>query len=353
MKDPRDPDSQRRYKALGWTWERGKGDTGRGLIVAFSPDGVRWMDYPGNPVVPGGREVADVPTMLGWDDRLKKYVYYPRPGLDFSQQWSDLRTSKKNPAEPPEVPFRCIGFSESDDFVHWSPTRAMLAPDRHDRVDYQYYQITAAPYGEYYICFLAMYETHEQSFEIFLLTSRDGFTWTWADRRVPFLGRGEVGSYDAGYMTPNGPIRYDGQIWIFYGAYSGAHSLETSPRLGPDIYSIALATMPADRWLGLLAGPNRATVLTKPVRFAGTRFLADIDASLPFDTDSEPRVRAALLDGAGHPLERFAFENSRVIEKSGMQEIAWANASLPSLAGKPIRIRFELYNAALYGFQFA
>ena len=33
--------------------------------------------------------------------------------------------------------FRSIGYSESDDFIHWSPTRLMLEVDAEDRVDFQ------------------------------------------------------------------------------------------------------------------------------------------------------------------------------------------------------------------------
>ena len=52
----------------------------RGASVAFSPDGIHWVEHPGNPVVRKGRDIADSPTMLGWDARREKYVYYPRPG---------------------------------------------------------------------------------------------------------------------------------------------------------------------------------------------------------------------------------------------------------------------------------
>ena len=39
------------------------------------------------------------------------------------------------------------------------------------------------------------------------------------DRKQHFLDDllvGEIGSYDAGYMMPSGPILHDGQIWIYY-----------------------------------------------------------------------------------------------------------------------------------------
>src|SRR5205085_6501658 len=73
IKDPHDPDPQRRYKAMGELDPPPANQSG-GVSVAFSPDGVRWTRYPGNPVVHHGLNLADAPTMLGWDHKIKKYV---------------------------------------------------------------------------------------------------------------------------------------------------------------------------------------------------------------------------------------------------------------------------------------
>src|SRR5262245_34780421 len=44
FKDPQDPDPARRYKAMGEI----EGREASGAAVAFSPDGLRWTEYPGN-----------------------------------------------------------------------------------------------------------------------------------------------------------------------------------------------------------------------------------------------------------------------------------------------------------------
>ncbi|PYV08417.1 MAG: hypothetical protein DMG07_25890 [Acidobacteria bacterium] len=346
IKDPHDPDPQRRYKAMGEL--EGTRTVKGGCAVAFSPDGLRWRVQPGNPVVPKGPDIADAPTMLGWDPRIRKYVYYPRPGHPVAREINGIGAHRH---------IRTVGYSTSDDFVHWSPTKLMLAPDEEDRVDSQYMQFTAGIEGDFYVGFLMVHQTHEQTWDTFLLSSRDGFHWNWIDRRVPFLGRGEVGSYDAGYMTPSGPIVHGGQIWIYYGAFSGAHSY-LSNKLGDDIMSVALATLPADRYLGLLAGPDRATLVTRPITFQGARLMVDLDASLPMQQTADGRgfdeceVRAALADQSGGPIEGFTVERSQPLRKSGVQEMTWSGARVGQLEGKPVRIRFELRNAALYSVQF-
>jgi len=239
MKDLKESDPQKRYKAMGENEVKGNS----GLAVAFSPDGLHWTEHPGNSVVRKGRDIADSPTMLGWDDRIRKYVYYPRPGPPLATR-IDGRGYHESPdrVNLNEGQLRTIGYSTSDDFIHWSPTELMLAPDDFDRVDFQYYQMTTARDGDHYIGLMHMLQTHEQTFDIYLLTSRDGFRWNWIHRELPFLRRGEPGTFDDGYLTPSGPIVHQGQIWIYYGAYSGSHSVEPN-KLGANRMTIGLAKL--------------------------------------------------------------------------------------------------------------
>ena len=76
FKDNKETDPQKRYKAMGEV----EGSERNGTAVAFSPDGLNWTEFADNPVVLKGRDIADCPTFLGWDPRIQKYVYYPRPG---------------------------------------------------------------------------------------------------------------------------------------------------------------------------------------------------------------------------------------------------------------------------------
>ncbi|NIA28308.1 MAG: hypothetical protein GWP06_00170 [Actinobacteria bacterium] len=52
IKDGGDPDPARRYKMIWWDFPLGdEGYRDDGMCVAFSPDGIRWTKYPGNPVL--------------------------------------------------------------------------------------------------------------------------------------------------------------------------------------------------------------------------------------------------------------------------------------------------------------
>ena len=80
IEDPRDPDSDRLYKSLFFEARdpAGTPNMGDGVSVAFSPDGLRWTKYHGNPVI---TRSSDSHTLLGWDDLHGKYVSFARPSV--------------------------------------------------------------------------------------------------------------------------------------------------------------------------------------------------------------------------------------------------------------------------------
>ena len=73
--------------------------------VAFSPDGIHWTKYAGNPV---RKDPTDLHNLLGWDDRYGKYVAYIRPDLS--------RTDN----------IRTVGRSVSEDFINWTESEIVL-----------------------------------------------------------------------------------------------------------------------------------------------------------------------------------------------------------------------------------
>jgi hypothetical protein len=351
IKDPHDPDPARRYKALGEMEGVGGANTNGGVSVAFSPDGLRWTHHPGNPVLRHGRDLGDAPTMLGWDPRIRKYVGFFRPGHPLAPEIYGGGLDHRH--------IRTYGYSTSPDFINWTPTEPMLTPDYADRDDAQYMQFTAGIDGEFYLGFNQIYLTQEHVWDVFLMSSRDGFHWNWIERNVPWIPRGEVGSYDAGFMTPSGPIIHDGKAWIYYCGYSGAHS-ENRGRFGDCVMSIALATLPQDRWMGLMAGPYRGTLVTHPVVFQGNKLYIDIEASTGMQTAQKSgklrfdncHFRAALEGPSGGTIEGFTIERSKVLQESGRQEMTWSDSDLSKLAGQPVRLRCEYRNAVFYSFQF-
>ena len=111
--DPHDPDPDRCYKSLFYESRDADGTSneGDGVSVAFSPDGLHWTKYSGNPVI---TRASDSHTLLGWDELHRQYVVYCRPSLHEGNE------------------IRRIGRSVSDDFIHWTDPEEILEPDEQD-----------------------------------------------------------------------------------------------------------------------------------------------------------------------------------------------------------------------------
>ena len=145
------------------------------------------------------------------------------------------------------------------------------------------------------------------------------------------------------------------------------HRPTINSRPGPnDQTTIALAMLPADRFMALVAGPHQGTLLTRPVTFAGTRLMIDMEGSVPVDLERAQagpaqafvrsfdgaEVRVGLFDQSGGAIEGFSPDRCEPLFAGGMREVKWPGAALSKLRGRLVRLRFELRNAGLYGFQF-
>ena len=108
-----DPNSEHRFKAVWWGGRKDDSQKDGWLLghcVGFSPDGLRWTEYPDNPVWPGDAEVA-VP--FGQERRSGNFVIY------CSADGYGMRVTAR---------------SESDDFVHWDlPPKLVFQSDDADQ----------------------------------------------------------------------------------------------------------------------------------------------------------------------------------------------------------------------------
>ena len=124
LKDAAERDAERRFKLLYWT------SAGDGIHAAFSEDGVRWRPWEDNPVVPR-RATGDTFSVMR-DPASGEYWLYHK-----------TRT--------PARPIRMISRMVSEDFLHWSGTRRLLAPDAFDPPDTQFYGLSAFPHAGQYL----------------------------------------------------------------------------------------------------------------------------------------------------------------------------------------------------------
>jgi len=93
IKTPHDPDPQRRYKGFGELEPKGQGEK-HGACVAFSPDGIHWTRYEGNPVIKKGPDFQTVRTLWGGTLGLKNYTIAEQEEYKQAIEFDRLRELK-------------------------------------------------------------------------------------------------------------------------------------------------------------------------------------------------------------------------------------------------------------------
>ncbi len=82
--------------------------------------------------------------------------------------------------------------------------------------------------------------------------------------------------------------------------------------------------------------------------FAGNQLVLNVS------TSAAGSVRVEIQDVEGHPLPGFAVADCHEVYGDDLQRtVAWrGNPDLGRLAGKPVRLQFEVRDADLYSFRF-
>ena len=368
--DEHDPDPARRYKTLSWDfgpshtpeaipagYYRPSGDAeykkGRplGMSVAFSPDGLHWTPYAGNPVVEGPTHVGDTNFALGWDPHYQKYIAYPRPSYAAS---GGIRT---------------IGFSTSDDFIDWTPVEIILRPDSEDAISDEFYGMPVTSYEGKYVGFLWIYHNSpnpvlvkspnlenekgsQQTLDTQLTYSGDGKTFIRVGNRQPFLPVGPSGSWDRGMVVVSDMLVRDKELWIYYSGWGSRHN-DDQQFLGKMVNgqrvmaAVGLAKLRLDGFVSLHAGDDEGMVLTRQILLHDQKHLRiNADAS-------HGSVEVELLDEKLDPIAGYARGDSQVIREDAVsKEITWrTQPDLSSLQGHSLRVRMYLRNADLYSIQ--
>jgi len=378
--DTHESEPQKRYKAV-----IDIGDRSRDMGVAWSPDGLHWSLYGGNPVI--SKKVGAGGVL--WDDRINKYLGYFRP----------------LPAPPVaamnNVGLRVIGRSVSPDFISWTlpEDQVVMAPDALDPPDTQFYKAAVFKDRGVYFSFVSVYHINALMVDVQLLFSRDGIEWQRVGNRHPILTYGMPDRFDSHQVYVSGPpLILDDEIRVYYLGQDEAHLLTPGDvallahrpeRMAADMeqqlvnYKGAfwwyqameqpwashggaggLATARRDGFVSLDAGAEQGQVTTRAFWCRGKGLAVNVDALDPRrfkrlghrwreHPGGEGEIRAELLDEAGTPLEGYQLSRSDPFKGDSQSKLmSWGGESdLSPLRKKRIRIRFSMKNAKLYSFR--
>jgi hypothetical protein len=303
IRDAHDPDPARRYKAVF--------SMDRRLWVTSSPNGLDWCA----PSCGKGIDLSgDTHNNMLWVPSRKTYVA-------FSRAWSNG--------------VRQVVRTESSDLVTWSDAQVAL-----EGVDgrHQTYAMLVFPCAELYLGLVMIFDTTSDRVHCELAASVDTVNWRRVCPGKAFIENGPDGSSDAGCIFAAAyPIAQGGETLLYYGGSDKPHSNWRDSFL-------CRATMPTDRWAGYqpLSQTLAGHLITNLMILVGDEVSINVVAS-------GGTVQLDVLDVDGSVLA----QSEPICDDATDQQICWrAGHALRERVGRPVRLRFTIDRATVYGFHF-
>ena len=356
MKDPHDPDPARRYKMICYQYDVG-------YCAMVSPDGLSWKEASPGTILPISY-VEDV-ICACWSKTHQKYVAI------FKQTMPVMGRGR-----------RSLWSSTSHDFVHWSKATPAIWADRRDDYGTRIRAGKAGPLLNYpnnpnvmrteiygsglYVgesCLIAFpwlfsittnvpkVGNQEGPLEVQLAVSHD-LEHFQRPYRTPIIKPGQPGEWDSGtFSTAAYAFDHNDEVWLYYSSSNLTHASPSwygvKDKHSHEVQTgIGLVKWRKDRFVSA-DGPKEGAVLTTvPIHFSGKRL--EINANVK----SGGRIVVELLD---MDLQQLAtWPASEPIGGDDLRHIATfaGKDNVADLVGKPLLLRFHLYDAQLYAFAF-
>ncbi len=302
-----------RYKALGRALKGEK----HGLYAFHSQDGLHWSKMAVDPVITQG--AFDSQNLAFWDAVKGCYISY------FREYRDDIRD---------------IMVTRSHDFLNWSEPQFLQYPGTPDEHLYTnaIFRYPRAP--QYLLGFPTRYFPDTEQVEPLFMSSRDGVVFSrWPDPVIPFSLSPERAGNRSNYIAwglLDLPDREDEfSVYASEAYYRGA---STQLRR----FSYRLDGFVALRAIG------RGEMVTHPLVFKGNGLEAN------FVTSGNGGIEIEVQTPAGDPVAGLsAGDCARLRGDCVAGRVRWdATDDLGGLAGRPVRLRILLEDAALYSFRF-
>ena len=314
--EPDDPDPNRRYKGLG------------GNTLGFSPDGINWSIQP-----------LDI---VGKNDTSSCVVKWKGEYLAFV----------RNQGRWDNGVMREVGLCVSKDFVNWTPKKTVFRTDQADGYPWtQPYGLAVTPYGDVLVGIVWLIHLDKEPknngrgyLDMQLLVSRDGRQWSRVADRATFMAPMK-GKWDGGGVWPGTTLFVkDDTVHIYY---TGVRNRHGEPFSHP---GIGLATLPADRFVGLQCenGKAEGVLETVSLKWDGNDLVINAECA-PVD------IVVEILDSDGKVMGGFSKDKCRLIRYDKLRYLVqWQGDGEPKSlkdAGDGGVLRFTIKHGSLYAFQ--
>ncbi len=334
-----------RFKAIG----------GGPLFAMISADGIRWKKAGNNPIITVGD--FDSHNLAFWDVVRGEYRAYHRKsrnGRDimtetskaFAGGWSEPVFLEYTPGRGGQLYTNGIlQYERAPNFFLGFPTRYEdrgLTPSTRHLPQWDYRQFrskiskregTAVTEG------LFMASRDGKNFRVFEeafirpgLRTRD--SWFYGDN---YQNNGLVVTKSS--VAPDAPDELS--------MYVTEATLQNEKPAKLRRYTLRL-----DGFVSINATMKGGTLITKSLRFSGKTL------TLNYSSSARGGIRVAITDPSGKPFPGYALDDCPWIYGDSLdREVEWSRGEtvtpdLSAIAGKPVRLLFELKDADLYSFKF-
>jgi hypothetical protein len=363
--DPHDPDPARRYKLFYLEFSGTFDPAKHGVYASYSADGVNFTKV--------GRVLpffTDNPPIVQWDPRLGKYVVYTR-AFDYSSE--NQRRVGRIETDDPLKPWPYRKTDNDRMFMAIENVDVVLSADNQDDPHSDIYYNAASIYpwaADVHLMFTSQFRHFSPQrnpfirprvpgqwedfgmLEVQLAVSRDGRKWDRPSREA-YFPTGLADEWDRWYavMGP-GIIRRGNYLYQYYNSSGHLHdSVVLRPEydnVAKQVGGLGIVRQRLDGFVSADADHQGGYLRTPPITFAGNYLRLNID------TGSMGTAFVEIQDEQGTPLPGFAMADCEEIGGNFIdQKVYWkGKPDVSALAGKTVRLRFNLKRAKLYAFQF-
>ena len=280
-----------------------------------------------------------------WSEAEQMYLIYTRYATS-----KDRKTRK-----------RAVARLTSKDFLSWTEPAPMtfgsvgvIPPDQH--YNNQTHPYFRAPH--IYLALSARFMEGRQVLSDEVARQEGVLEGYWQDCAETILMTTRGGNhYDRTFME--GLIRPGPGLlnWVTRSNYALGGVVQTGPgeislylnrHYADPTWHVRRYRLRLDGFASLHAPYKGGMALTKPIRFSGR------ELEINYSTSAAGSVRVEILDPEGKPLPGYsAGECQEILGDEIERVVAWKRGSdLPTLAGRPIRLRFVMKDADIYSFRF-
>jgi len=178
-----------------------------------------------------------------------------------------------------------------------------------------------------------------------LAWSRDGRTWV-RDRAKFFEPDDNPEAWDHAHTWIDEHLIVGDAVYLYYGGYKQGHKMNRF-----DERQIGLVTMPLDRYVARRSsGPSPGVLTTVPLALGRPAGPLRLNANA-----ASGCLRVQVCDAdSGIAVDGLKFADCIPITADALRErVRWREADLSRVAGRIIRLQFELLDADLFAFEFA